>query len=312
MKRLLILILLIIFSLPAMGQYDLFGQYNNPFSVWGSKTKTPAGGNYVQRAWDFFNAVTAKGKTLTDAQKRWYNDSIFVPGIAHGYIGTTRAGDSLVALYSFSLRWAGDSTVANMNLLDPTGSYNCIHYGGVTYTDSGVVGNGSSGYLNTFFNPNLDSGIFKAWSGGLLVVSKTNNTGGVDMGTQEGSSPRYYSVLQLISGASLYSGLNSTEPLPNSSNTDTKGVFSVIRSGYSNIVNYKNGTAQSTGGSSTYYAKTGINVVICGFNISGTISGFTTRCYPFAIITGGLSATKSQYLSDDLNNALKGAGYNVY
>lgn len=38
MKR-LFLILLIIFSLPAMAQYDVFGQYNNPFSVWGSKTK---------------------------------------------------------------------------------------------------------------------------------------------------------------------------------------------------------------------------------------------------------------------------------
>lgn len=269
------------------------------------QTKT----NFNVRASNFFVAVELAGKTLTTAQKNWYNDSIFVPLYNHGLIGLTRAGDSLVALYSFSLRWAGDSTVANMNLLDPTGSYNCIHYGGVTYTDSGVVSNGTTGYLNAFFIPSSDSGIFKYGSGGFGVYSKTDvaeskdDIGATASTTFLRSRESNYTQARINSTSDVYSG-NVV--------TDGRGITIAVRNSslvlniFKNGSNIKSSTNTASGSLST------VPFYICASNSSGTAVNITSKIYPFAVITGGLSATKSQYLSDDLNNALKGAGYNVY
>jgi hypothetical protein len=258
---------------------------------------------YVQRAVDFFKRVTDAGKTLTDAQKRWYNDSIFVQGITHGYIGTTRAGDSLVALYSFSLKWAGDSTVANMNLL--ADQYNCIHYGGVTYTDSGVVGNGSTGYLNTFFNPINDSSICKAYSMGLFVCIKggaeENNKyyGGAVSTTTTAILRQTTQIIYTVNGDPWESSVSGAGIM------QSVGIYRVSST---HIYSSQNGTA------GTLVAKTGkglINLPIYVLAGNGQ-PGNTQHCISFFAITSGLSATLSQYLSDDLNNALKGAGYNVY
>lgn len=272
----------------------------------------PSKTNYNVRASAFFLYVESLGKTLTSAQKSWYNDSLFVPLYNHGLIGLTRAGDSLVALYSFSLRWAGDSTVANINLLDPTGSYNCIHYGGVTYTDSGVVGNGTTGHLNTFFNPSADTSIAKRNSTSYMIVISSNvlEIGKMDMGIYGGTNVSVLAPLYLAGKA--YCPVNDSDgEYVNNPDSSSKGIWISARvlSSYSNL--YKNGayfgknTHLSTGVSNS-------NVLISAVGNNASVSRYTKKTYLYAAIGSGLSATLSQYLSDDLNNALKGAGYNVY
>lgn len=267
----------------------------------------PSKTNYNVRASAFFLYVESLGKTLTSAQKSWYNDSLFVPLYNHGLIGLTRAGDSLVALYSFSLRWAGDSTVANLNLLDPNGAYNCIHYGGVTYTDSGVTGNGSDGYLNTGFNPVADSSIVKNASISMGVCSQSGNSETkVEMGVRGASTNDILILLTFTGrfyGRSFSSGGGVLHSL-------TKSIAITTRCNTTGVYNYLNNT-QSTY-SEDMLAKPNQSIYICAYNNNGTVGDLSTKCLSFAFIGSGLSATLSQYLSDDLNNALKGAGYNVY
>jgi hypothetical protein len=135
MKKLLIIILLL-FSFNAFGQ------------VYFSGTRQPL---YSTRATQFFDRCVTAGVTLTTAQKQWYDDSIFTPLLDSGLIGTTRAGDSIQALWCFALFPNGSANVAVLNLLSDSNT--CLAVNSPTFTDSGVVGNGSSSYLNSNFNP---------------------------------------------------------------------------------------------------------------------------------------------------------------
>lgn len=272
----------------------------NPYT--GSKT------SYNTRASDFFKRVTDAGKTLTDAQKKWYNDSIFVPLSDSGLIGTTRAGDSLVCLYSFSLKWAGDSTVANMNLLD--NSYNCIHYGTVVYTDSGFAGDGASGYLDTKFNSVNDSTIFKLNSASMGFYSKTSGSiadreMGIDL-----SSVRTVIIAKFVND-NCYTGLNGATQTPVSSGITGLGVYLITRRKSAEYNQYWNGNVLGATVSDASTSLVNGNVYIGAVN-TGVTAYYSRRVITFGFIGSGLSSTKARALSNILNNSLKGYAYNVY
>ena len=263
---------------------------------------------YVKRAQDFFDRVALLGKTLTDAQKDWYNDSIFVPLIDSGLIGTTRAGDSLAVLYSFNGFASGNDTVImHLNLLDD--SYNITGYGTRTYTDSGVVGNGSSGYLSTFFNPVSDSSIWRLWSASFGMYSQTNSAAQtVDMGVHGGNRSN---ISLKWSDNNQYLYINSTN-LYGAAQTSSLGMFVFTRMSSTQINRYINGVYQGSTTANTTGLTAKIFYFLAGNNGSDAPQYYSARCYSFAFVGSGLSTDKARKLSNILNNSLKPRGYDVY
>lgn len=60
--------------------------------------------------------------------------------------------DKLDLLYIFSGN--GDINFKTLNLIDPT-KYKATAFGGLTWSNTGVLGNGTNGYIDTNFNPSL-------------------------------------------------------------------------------------------------------------------------------------------------------------
>jgi hypothetical protein len=292
MKK-LILILLLLISTYSYGQAVLSGQKG-----WD--------GYYNPRAVEFFDRCVTAGVTLTTAQKQWYSDSIFQPLQDSGLIGTTRAGDSIQAIWVLATFPNGSETVCKLNLLSDSNSITNVN--SVTFTDSGAVGNGSTSYLNTNFNPVWDSSIYKSFSASGGVYSKSDISGVyMDMGAGYSLLDSTFYINSLNSGR-FYTKNNGTyiSELTGS----PKGVFISSRLSSTIINMVINGNSISK--TSNYINKPNVNFYILCFNNQGTPLYYSARVITFAYIGSGLSATKSRALSNILNNSLISRGYNVY
>ena len=257
---------------------------------------------YCLRANIFFERCRVKGFTLTDRQKLWYNDSLFVPLIDSGLIGTAREQDSLVFLYVFPIKYAQDSTIANLNILSDW--YGCTHYGTVTYSDSGAIGDGATGYLNTFFNPTLDSTIVKKNSIGMGAYTRGSDATirKVDIG---GDINLLYLTWEFYSTTTRLNGDPDAYAVG-----DYKGLLHTYRNtstysqGFKNITSLGTSTNASSG-------KSNAMTFVMASNESGA-ARFSPRTYLFAYISTGLSVSKAQKLSNILNNALKSSNWQEY
>lgn len=307
MRRFIFFILLI--AITASGQYYVPSKlntgregYDNALSVMrvgyegGFDLYRPSL-TYCVQAQNFFERVKNAGKTLTLEQKNWYNDSIFVPLINEGIY------DSIVFLH---IRVTSDSLLSNTNLISEL--YNTIGYGGVVYTDSGAIGNGSTAYLNTFFNPTTDSTIAKMNSIGLGVVTRGSDA----------------TVRRMDIGGNLYAlwlswEFYSSAPVTRLNSSGTAVAFT--SSGYSGILSasrmssnfqegYKNGVSIGTS-SEISITKNNTYIFIMADNEGGA-ARFSPRTYLGDWVTSGLSNNKSNKLHNIINEALKDKGYNAY
>jgi hypothetical protein len=293
-KKLLIILLLLITSY-SYGQAVLSGSKG-----WN--------GAYNLRAEQFFTRCVTAGITLTTAQKQWYSDSIFQPLQDSGLIGATRSGDSIQALWGFA-KFMGDTTVLKLNLLSDSNT--CVSVGTLTWTDSGAVGNGTSSYLNTNFNPTWDSTIFQMYSGsfGIYVLTDTLRQGA-------GSGIAQITPTRRTWIYPYYSEGNSTFGLVNTGIgagigpgilTSTRQFFSAITRSSAGSGVIINETYYSTSGNTGYKPD--------GFLYLQSVNGYWAydkRVYSFAFIGSGLSSEKMRMLKNILNNSLLGRGYNVY
>jgi hypothetical protein len=291
MKRIIFILLLLIST-------TCFGQ------VYFSGTRQSLN---IQRAEDFFARCVTAGVTLTDAQKSWYNDSIFVPLSDSGLIGATRSGDSIQAIWVLATFPNGSETVCKLNLLSDSNSITNVN--SVTFTDSGAVGNGSSSYLNTNFNPTWDSSICKHASIGLGVLTQNKTYGsylGI-IGGQIDNSNRLF-IRDYSSEHKDWLSVACNSAGAESTGTDTNNIcHTVIRSNYTQIIKSERNSYYIA---SNFSISNRINVslYICGVN-GGT---YSNNIITYGWITSGLSQTKSRALHNILNNSLKGRGYNVY
>lgn len=200
MKR-LFLILLIIFSLPAMAQYDVFGQYNNPFSVWGSKTKKPSI-SFDTEAQALFtrmiiagNAPSLGRQTLISNIFKMLKDSLSVSSLSTVF-------DCLYFLDNYAV--ASDTNIVKLNWIQD--AYNLTSQGLLSYDSSGVNGNGSNSYFKTGFNPSVNGVAYTLNSASMAMFNKGLTAGGkYDMGVFDGTN-----VTGILRNLKRLVGINTT------------------------------------------------------------------------------------------------------
>jgi hypothetical protein len=187
------------------------------------------------------------------------------------------------AVYPFV---GGTSTSTSYNLKN-TAQYQISWFGGWTWNSNGVTGS-ANGYGNTGLIPNS---VLSISSGHLSIYSRTNVSGGYDMGSASGTGAVENSLISRWTDNKFYSQYG-TPTYPNVANTDSRGLFIANRNSATNTIGYKNGikvidTAQTSSQLST------TALVISAINASGAISSYSLRNYAFASIGDGLTDTEA-------------------
>lgn len=181
-----------------------------------------------------------------------------------------------------------------MNAISNT--YNGTKAGGVTFDAAGAHFDGSTGYINTGFNPSTNAANYS------LGVGFGSNTDaaisyGYDIGAGDGTNYIYIDTRNSLDG-NIHAILEGQEFAI--ANASSIGRYFNTRLGQVDERLYKNGSqiASST---------TGVNAVlpnfpiyIGGFNSSGTANSFSSRTHKYDIITDGLTNQNALDLDAEL------------
>jgi len=205
---------------------------------------------------------------------------------------------------------AADAATARTNLkqssygLTPSGS-------GLTFTaDRGYTGNGSSGWINTGYDPNTAGGNFPSTgnSGTLAAYCLTSETtGGFAYAMHTGGAVSYIAPLF---GGDIYiniggGGYNST------AGANQRGNVMAVRtsSAASAMTIYKNGTSSAAGGGATAGGSIG---AIALFAATGGGGSFLAQEMCAAMIGAGMNGTQALAYMSRVNTYMTTLGINVY
>jgi hypothetical protein len=191
----------------------------------------------------------------------------------------------------------GTATTHKFNLKDPrdlNDAYRLTFSGTVTHTANGMQGNGSTGYANTFLNPNTvypTTGLMS-----IGIYSRTNVAGTtVDIGALSGST-NYIQIYSRFS-SQFYGQVNATNITAVTSNTDSRGWFFVSRTGATNTFIQKNLTEVAFSGGTQGVGMVNNNIfVMAQCNTSGNPSLYSTRQIAFVWVGDALSTTEADTL----------------
>lgn len=192
----------------------------------------------------------------------------------------------------------GTASTHKYNLKDPMdldAAYRLTFSGTVTHSSTGMTGNGSNGYANTYLNPNT---VYSA--NGFMsigIYSRTNTDGTyVDIGAI--SATNRYTQIYSNFGSTFYGQVNTNNSISeNQPNTDSRGWYFASRnssSGTGSCYTQKNLTEDVTDASTT--AITNNNIYVMAQNANGSPSGYSPREIAFIWIGDALSTTEADLL----------------
>lgn len=190
----------------------------------------------------------------------------------------------------------GTSVTCSYNLIDPT-KYQITWGGGVTFNSSGVTGNGTNGFGNTQFNPNVvnsTTGITTSFS--YSIYSRTQSySNNIELGNAGNNG---------VSSMAIYAGRADTNALIDNysssqgrsfwSTASTRGLFLCSRTAINNLVAYRNTTLErtrTTTESASNITDMNRSCYLLAYNFS-TPGGYSSRQLAFSHIGLGLTATE--------------------
>jgi hypothetical protein len=233
--------------------------------------------------------------------------------------GSGACGSILDALYILA---TNNTTTAALNLCGT--SYSLITNGATTFVpDTGISGNGTTGFLNTQFVPqSVTAPNFTVNSASIGAYDRTSSTVVSSTATIIGISSTSQSYIQPLTTAALMaSDINTTTFPGQAPNTNRQGAWATSRTSNSTISIYKNGSSTplatiSTGDAATEPATASIAFTILA---QGTLSGsvpagqkFTTDQISAAFIGGALTGTQAAAINNRINAYMTALGVNIY
>ena len=223
----------------------------------------------------FFNRVTAAGGTLTATEQDAINTLVFQLKAAGAWTG-------MKAIYPM----VGSSAAAcaqNLRSASFTGTFTS----GWTFASTGVTPNGTSAYMDTFYNSSIDGNLNDGFIGTYL---RTNNAGtpSCDFGNYNGSNSAI-TIYARFSDSQLgrWNDVNDTVL----TTTDSRGWRFVNRNSATTKNNGINATVVNTLASaiSTINAK----IYLSALSTNGSPSQYSNRECAFACLGNGLTDTQA-------------------
>jgi hypothetical protein len=197
------------------------------------------------------------------------------------------------ALYPFV---GGTASSHKFNLKDPRDldvAFRLVFNGGLTHSSTGIKGNGTNGYFDTFLNP---STVFNSASGGSMFTYIRNNTGtGADLGAfQPTQNYRFQLTTRDTSNGISGAALSNNRILE--TNLDSRGFWGVTRPPSSSTYHLIKNTTSSSN-TDTFNAPNsklfGLVLAVSSSPLAGTYSDHE---FAFTCIADGLTTTEAQTL----------------
>jgi hypothetical protein len=243
-------------------------------------TPTPQG---VSEAQTYMAAVIAGGGTL-DATASGATYQLFYDLFNYGLWSK---------LYSFYPLLGGNSSGGQAVNGKTPGTRNVTWNGGLTFSTNGVVSNGSNGWGNTNSNPVDFGGIADFHMSFYSRTDQQVSTAQFDMGVYQDSGSNQRTQLNSRSTLDDTRGVVNATTQGTFSNTNSQGLFTIVRRSGPDTEFYKNGTSLGNSNVATVGIPNGV-IGLCTryLSVSDTISTPTTRQYAFATI--GTTLTDSE------------------
>lgn len=220
----------------------------------------------------------------------------------------------LDALYIFA---APDSTTAKLNL--KSSSYTCTQTGTLTFAASaGYTGDGSSGYLNTGFNPSTNGAsgggqwdLNSATLGCYVLNNRTTPGTACTIGNLNSFESRFMPLQTGGAGGTLWS-LNHTASDQYGSSTTARGSWLSTRTGASAAALYRNGSSLTTSTTAAGTFIDNMNIYIFACNFAGSPNLYSGDQMSSAYIGSGMNSTQAAAMMSRLNTFMTAYGINVY
>ena len=189
------------------------------------------------------------------------------------------------AIYPFV---GGTASSHKFNLKDPRdldAAFRLVFSGGWTHSSTGALPNGTTGYADTKFNPNLNLNIN---SSHLSYYSRNNKTSAYDIGSNDGTYGLSMIINYTFTALSGFLGMiNSGTNIRNSLISNSLGLYQVNRLSSTTASLIRNGVITNYTNSST--GKSNINIFIGALNYISSPTDYSSHQAAFASIGDGLT-----------------------
>ena len=192
------------------------------------------------------------------------------------------------AIYPFIGGTASQHKFNLKNPLDTDAAFRLVFNGGITHSSTGVKGNGTNGYYQTFLNP---AATFSPASGGSMFIYNRNNTTiGNDIGCLQ-SGVNYRMAITVRLGNSGYIGALSTN-FSTHSVLDSRGFYGATRE--PNAPNFYSILNTNSFSTTDAYQEPNVPVVGLAYSVDGSISTYCDREQSMACVADGLTPAEAQ------------------
>jgi hypothetical protein len=196
----------------------------------------------------------------------------------------------LKAVYPFI---GGTASSHKFNLKDPRdldAAYRLTFSGGWTHSSNGALPNGTTGYADTKYNPNISGQLNSAH---ISYYSRTNTSGSnaIDMGALSAAPGNYHHMHIRYTGDLMFGLLNASSAVSVSNNI-SQGLFISSRINSANVSLYRNNgnIGNISLNSSTRPSN---NIYIGAGNITNLPQQYSLKESAFASIGDGLTDTEA-------------------
>lgn len=238
-----------------------------------------AGGSFDTDAQAYFTAAGITDATTQSAVNQLVLD--------------LKAASLWTSLKDLQLWTNADATKNKYNVKDPQNTdaaFRSVPAGTVTHTNSGIVGDGSTGYIDLKLNPSTAL-THNAWSMG--IYSQTNNTTtAFDFGSYDGGANA--DGISLYNGGSIVGAGEDFGNYATGTPSSTDGFWFLSRTSSTSVSIYRNGgTAVGTNTTANGANHPNYNLYALAWNIAGSPFYYSNRKICLVIIFNtGLNSTQ--------------------
>lgn len=229
--------------------------------LWAFSGKLVPNSSYDPNATTLFNAVEGAGGTLTTAEKNATNSLIIA-----GKAGTNWWANGTGGILNLVL--GGTATPQGINAFN-TAAFAATYVGTITRASTHMVSNGSTGYINTGWNPAVnDVDAFMT----MAVWIRNTPADGVSVVMGAISATNRYTQIYPNLGSTFYGQINTNNVITENMGNTTSGLFIATRLNSTAEYVQKNSSRLDIGTTSS--AITNNNIYVMCQNQNGTPGGF--------------------------------------
>jgi hypothetical protein len=182
------------------------------------------------------------------------------------------------------------------NLKDPRdldAAFRLVFNGGITHSSTGIQGNGTNGYFDTFLNPSV---VFSSTSGGSMFAYIRNNTGTPsDLGAFQ-SIVNYRMQLTTRTTSNEIGGAALSNNSILEANLDSRGFWGVTRPPSSSTYHLIKNTTSSSNTDTYYEPNSKLFGFALGFDSAPLAGTYSNHEFGFVCVADGLTTTEAQTL----------------